>query len=95
MSDTWPVADGLSHSLYEKLESELEPELRGRIVSAENLVVRWMETRTPGEIEVWQRGVAIARETIVTAFSSDVITPGVTTLGDVAWFIRTRFEEQA
>ena len=94
VSDTWPVADGLSHSLHEKLESVLEPELRDRIVSAENLVVRWMETRTPGEIEVWQRGVAIARETIATAFSSDVITPGITTLGDVAWFIRTRFEEQ-
>jgi len=94
VSDMWPVADGLSHSLYEKLESELEPRLRDRIVSAENLVVRWMETRTPAEIEVWQRGVAIARQTIATAFSSDVITPGVTTLGDVAWFIRTRFEEQ-
>ena len=94
VSDMWPVADGLSHSLFEKLSSELEPELRNRIVSAENLVVRWMETRTPGEVEVWQRGVAIARETIATAFSSDVITPGVTTLGDVAWFIRTRFEEQ-
>ena len=94
VSDTWPVADGLSHSLFEKFESALEPGLRDRIVSAENLVVRWMETRTPGEVEVWQRGVAIARETIAIAFSSDVITPGVTTLGDVAWFIRTRFEEQ-
>jgi Xaa-Pro aminopeptidase len=94
VSDTWPVADGLSHSLFEKFESALGPGLRDRIVSAENLIVRWMETRTPGEVEVWQRGVAIARETIAIAFSSDVITPGVTTLGDVAWFIRTRFEEQ-
>lgn len=94
VSDMWPVADGLSHSLFEKLSSELEPELRDRIVPAEKLVVRWMETRTPGEVEVWQRGVAIARETIATAFSSDVITPGVTTLGDVAWFIRARFEEE-
>jgi len=56
VSDMWPVADGLSHSLFEKLSSELEPELRNRIVSAENLVVRWMETRTPREVEVWQRG---------------------------------------
>ena len=56
--------------------------------------MRWMETRTPAEVEVWQRGVAIARETIAKAFSSEVITPGVTTVGDVAWFIRTRFEEQ-
>ncbi len=53
-----------------------------------------METRTEGEVEVWQRAVAIARETIARAFSSEVITPGVTTVGDVSWFIRTRFEEE-
>ena len=94
VSDMWPVADGLSHSLFTKLESTLAPELRDRIVPAERLVVRWMETRTPREVEVWQRGVAIARETIARAFSSEVITPGVTTLGDVSWFIRTRFEEE-
>ena len=94
VSDTWPVADGLSHSLFTKLESTLAPELRDRIVPAERLVVRWMETRTPREVEVWQRGVAIARDTIARAFSSEVITPGVTTLGDVGWFIRTRFEEE-
>jgi Xaa-Pro aminopeptidase len=93
-SDLWPVADGLSHSLYEKLAGALEPTFRARIASAEALTVRWMETRTPAEVEVWQRGVAIARETIAKAFSSEVITPGVTTVVDVAWFIRTRFEEQ-
>ncbi|MBT5134388.1 MAG: aminopeptidase P family protein, partial [Halieaceae bacterium] len=93
-SDLWPVADGLSHSLYEKLAGALEPTFRARIASAEELTVRWMETRTPAEVEVWQRGVAIARQTIAKAFSSEVITPGVTTVGDVAWFIRTRFEEQ-
>ena len=53
-----------------------------------------METRLEREVEVWQRAVGIARETIARAFSSEVITPGVTTLGDVAWFIRTRFEEE-
>ena len=30
---------------------------------------------------------------IAEAFSSDVITPGVTTTDDVFWYIRTRFEE--
>ena len=93
-SDTWPVADGISHSLYSKLAASLSPELRTRLQSSERLVVRWMETRTEGEVEVWQRAVAIARETIARAFSSEVITPGVTTVGDVSWFIRTRFEEE-
>ena len=93
-SDTWPVADGISHSLYSKLVASLSPKLQTRLQSSERLVVRWMETRTEGEIEVWQRAVAIARETIARAFSSEVITPGVTTVGDVSWFIRTRFEEE-
>lgn len=93
-SDTWPVADGLSHSLHEKLIRAVGADLSERVVSSEELVVRWMETRVPIEVEVWQRAVAIARETIARAFSSEVITPGVTTLGDVAWFIRTRFEEE-
>ena len=93
-SDTWPVADGISHSLYSKLLASIDAELRPRVQSSERLVVRWMETRTQSEVEVWQRAVAIARETIATAFSSEVITPGVTTVGDVAWFIRTRFEEE-
>ena len=93
-SDTWPVADGISHSLYSKLAASLSTELQTRLQSSERLVVRWMETRTEGEVEVWQRAVAIARETIARAFSSEVITPGVTTVGDVSWFIRTRFEEE-
>jgi Xaa-Pro aminopeptidase len=93
-SDTWPVADGISHSLYSKLTESLSVELKVRLQSSERLVVRWMETRTEAEVEVWQRAVAIARETIARAFSSEVITAGVTTVGDVSWFIRTRFEEE-
>ncbi len=93
VSDTWPVADGLSHGLHTKLTAALGERLASRIVSSEALVVRWLETRTEAEVEVWQRAVAIARATIAEAFSDTVITPGVTTLGDVAWFIRSRCEE--
>jgi len=92
VSATWPVADGLSHGLHRQLQEALDDGLSQRLVSAESLVVRWLETRTVAEVEVWQRAVAIARDTIAEAFSRRVITPGVTTLGEVAWFIRQRFE---
>lgn len=92
VSETWPVADGLSHGLHEQLTAALGASLSERLVSAESLIVRWMETRTDGEVEVWQRAVAIARATIAEAFSERVITPGVTTVGEVGWFIRERFE---
>ena len=94
VSEHWPVADGLSHGLHEKLTTALGSEWASRLTPAENLVIRWLETRVPGEIEVWQRAVALARATIAEAFSGRVITPGVTTVGEVAWHIRESFEAQ-
>jgi hypothetical protein len=67
-SDTWPVADGLSHSLHGKLINAIGTEFGERVISSESLVVRWMETRLESEVEVWQRAVGIARETIARAF---------------------------
>lgn len=64
-----------------------------RVVSSEELVVRWFETRTEPEKEIYPQIVAIARGVIAEAFSSKVVTPGVTTDKDIAWYIRERFEE--
>ena len=91
VSPHWPVADGLSAALRDRLEAELSPELRRRLVSAEELAVRWLESRAPRELEVYPQIVAIARRVIAEAFSNEVIVPGVTTTADVAWYIAERF----
>lgn len=93
VSSTWPEADGLSHGLHQKLLSVLPEGFDERLVSAENLVVRWFETRSPAELEVYAHAVALARSVIAEAFSDKVITPGVTSTDDVAWFIRQRFAD--
>ena len=93
VSRNWPFADGLSHALHERLMSVLDPSLRQRVVSAENLVVRWLETRTARELEVYPHIVALARSVVKEAFTSNVITPGVTTTDDVAWYIRQRYAD--
>jgi len=93
VSRHWALADGLTHALHERLLEALSPELRARVVPAEALVVRWLETRAPLELEVYPQAVAIARAVIGEAFSERVITPGVTTTEDVGWYIRQRFEE--
>lgn len=93
VSRTWPVADGLTHGLHEHLVAVLPESYRARLESAENLVVRWLETRTPAEIELYAHAVALARATIAEGFSSEVITPGVTTTDDVAWYLRQRFAQ--
>ena len=92
-SMTWPVADGLTASLREELEKVLSSELRRRLVSAEDLVIRWLETRSAKELEFYPHVVSLARGVISEAFSSQVITPGITTTEDVAWFIRQRFSD--
>ena len=91
-SRDWPTADGLSAGLHEQLVAALSPTYRERLVSSQDLVVRWLETRTPAEISGWRQAVSIARATISEAFSSRVITPGATTTEDVEWYIRERFE---
>jgi len=93
VSDYWPVADGLTHGLHQRLVSELPDHLSDRLVSAEDLVIRWIETRSDLELEAYGHVVGLARSVISEAFSSRVITPGVTTTDDVAWYMRERFEE--
>ena len=93
ISRDWPIADGLTHALHERLTKVLPDEYQDRIVSSEELVIRWAETRSAVELELYGHIVGLARMVISEAFSSRVITPGVTTTDDVAWYIRQRFED--
>ncbi len=92
VSKHWPIADGLSHALHQRLLDVLPEGFESRLVSAEDLVVRWTETRTDAEQAIYPHIVALARSVVSEAFSSRVITPGVTTTDDVAWYIRGRYE---
>jgi Xaa-Pro aminopeptidase len=92
VSRHWPVADGLTAALRDRLREVLPTGYAERLTPAEPLVIRWLETRTPAEIEVYPQVVALARGVIAEAFSARVITPGVTRTEDVAWYIRSRFE---
>ena len=93
VSRDWAVADGLSHGLRERLMQALDESLRARLVSAEQLVVRWLETRIESELAIYPQAVGLARGVIAEAFSNRVITPGATHTDDVAWYIRERFEQ--
>ena len=92
VSTEWAVADGLTKGLHDQLLAVLPAGYQGRLVPAENLVVRWLETRSAPERAAYPHIVALARGVIAEAFSAQVITPGVTSTDDVAWYIRQRFE---
>jgi len=92
VSDTWPEADGLSASLKQRLEQHLPKSYAMRLVSSEDLVVRWFETKTVAELNLYPDLGRITRAVVAEAFSAQVITPGHTTTDELAWYIRERFE---
>lgn len=92
-SQRWSFGDGLTAGLRDRLVEALGPDLRERVTSADALCVRWLETRTAMELEVFPHIVSLARGVIAEAFSERVITPGVTTTDDVAWYIRQRYAD--
>jgi Xaa-Pro aminopeptidase len=58
-----------------------------RLVSAENLITDFRTRRVTSEIVVYGQLCKIAKELLERALSNEVITPGVTSLEDVGWWM--------
>ena len=86
MAESIGGADGLSHTSYLHLQEVLGP-YADRLVSAERFVSDFRATRTAIEIATFAEAGEMSREIAERAFSNEVITPGVTTLEDVAWWM--------
>ena len=84
------IADGIVKTDYEELVEALPPEQESKLVSAEKLAIAWIETRTSKEMELYDQLVNITHDIIDEAFSTKVITPGVTTTEDVVWWMRQK-----
>jgi Xaa-Pro aminopeptidase len=82
------AADGLSHTSYQKLTEELGPTYAERFVSAEKLASDFRSRRVASEIAAFAWAGEMSRNIAERAFSNEVITPGKTTLADVAWWMR-------
>ncbi len=87
-------ADGLSYSGYLELSELLGEKFAGRFVSAEKLVSDFRSRRVASEIAAY--GEACTRAYIIAerALSNEVITPGITTLEDVAWWMKEEMHRQ-
>jgi Xaa-Pro aminopeptidase len=82
------AADGLSYTSYQKLSEELGPEFAKRFVSAEKLTSDFRSRRVAAEIAAFAWAGELSRNIAERAFSNEIITPGETTLADVAWWMR-------
>ena len=94
MSDDIGAADGLSYTQHQALVKMLGESYASRFVSAEKLVSDFRSRRVATEIVAFGEGAQHARELAERALSNEVITPGRTTLEDVAWWMEDRLLER-
>lgn len=87
-------ADGLSYSGYQELAEILGEKYETRFVSAEKLASDFRSRRVASEIAVFAEACDIAYQITEKALSNEVITPGITTLEDVAWWMKEQLFER-
>ena len=92
-SEDHNIADGLDKTDYDAFMRYLPKKYHNRVVSAENLAVSWIETRTPREMALYATLSRITHNIIAEAFSDAVIMPGKTTTTEVEWWFRQKVTE--
>ena len=95
MSDEIGPADGLSATMLAHLKKALREPYASRLVSAERLVSHFRSHRVASEIVAFGEAANIAVQLAERALSNEVITPGKTTLEDVAWWLQDRLLDRA
>ncbi|ULQ55687.1 aminopeptidase P family protein [Flavihumibacter rivuli] len=83
-------ADGLDHTDYAEMMEKIPAAYKNKVVSAEDLAIRWLETRTAREMAIYPQLVDITHSIIEEGFSEKVITPGITTTDDLVWWFREK-----
>ena len=80
-SDWLPVADGISHAQFLRLENTLGPEYSSRIISAEAVITDFLTRRTTREIAAQTEVLALARQRAKQNLAQ--VIPGVTRVRDI------------
>jgi Xaa-Pro aminopeptidase len=87
MSEYLGIADGLSHTGYLALVEDLGEKYAERLVSSEYLVSDFRSLKVTSEIAIFAKSMELTGQLMERALSNEVITPGVTTLGDIAFWV--------
>ncbi len=94
MSHEIGPADGLSYTMHQHLVKTLGEPYASRLVSAEALVSEFRSKRVAAEIVAFGEAAGVAIQLAERALSNEVITPGKTTLEQVAWWMQDRLLER-
>ena len=95
MSEQLGPADGLSVTMLAHLKKTLGEPYASRLVTAEKLVADFRSHRVAAEIVAFGEAAGIAIQLTERALSNEVITPGKTTLEEVAWWMQDRLLDRA
>ncbi len=93
IDEHWSFADGLGAGEWEALQRALGPELLSRVRREPRLAVEFIAHRLPGMAPVFRKREETVHAIVSEAFSNAVITPGVTTVEDVRWWIRQKTQD--
>ncbi len=93
-SRTISMADGITAELKVYLEEAIGPTYSGRLVSSEPLFIDYVSHRTSAELEISLEASWRTFHILRRAFSSEVITPGETTLMDLHWWVKDEWMAQ-
>lgn len=87
-SENYGHADGLVATEKDHLMHALPKEYHERLVSAENLAIGWLETRSQMEVDFYKELCALSRSIIMKGFDHRYIKVGKTTTDDIVWRLR-------
>tara|TARA_B110000003_G_scaffold192538_1_gene191327 strand:- start:1169 stop:2275 length:1107 start_codon:yes stop_codon:yes gene_type:complete len=86
-------ADGLTSTEYQLFQKSLSRKNFKKVVSAEQLAIGWLETRSDLEMNYYPEICKIAHDIIKEGFSSRVVQPGTTSTDDIVWWYRERIRD--
>ena len=87
-SKNFAFSDGLSMGIYTMFMESLDEKWLNRMISDDELVLKFMELRTPTELAVMPEVMAVAHEIMESMYTTDVVKPGVTTTDDLVWYMK-------
>ena len=87
------VTRSLTRASYQWLSEIIGPEASANFISAADLVEEYLDTRIPAEFEHYRQAVELTSELGERAFSSEVVMPGKTTVGEIrSWLLDQYWE---
>ena len=93
IDEHWAFADGLGAGEWEALQRALGPGFLPKVKRVPLLAVEFIAHRLPEMMPAYREREETVHAIISQAFSSAVITPGITTTEDVRWWLREKVQE--